>query len=280
MVFLLFLLLHLLPPTAVAQQTPYMHSCTAPHPFCNAQLSPATRSKNLVSLLTLPEKIAQLSTNSFTTTYHGIVPGIPRLGVPEYNYHTEGLHGIRDSTVAGFHNSTLFPQVTGMSATGNLSLIQAMGNVMSYEMRAVNNAMRKTNTIVTRGGGLALYGPTINIIRDGRWGRNQESVSEDPWLSGRYSYHFIQGVQGHSQPSQYLATAATCKHLDAYSQETNRHDSNAQVSVLDMMETYLPQFEACVDSGAAQIMCSYNKINNVPACLSGNIQNDIVRDQW
>jgi beta-D-xylosidase 4 len=264
--------------------SPYMTKCTSPHPYCDSTLSPIDRSKNLVSLLTLDEKISQLSTNSFTNTYNGFVPGIPRLGVPEYNYHTEGLHGIRNSDVAGFTNSTLFPQVTGMAATGNLTLIREMGVAMAYEMRAVNNVMRATGKIVTRGGGLGLYGPTINIIRDGRWGRNQESVSEDPWLSGQYSANFIEGVQGNDggvlKNNEYIATAATCKHLDAYSQETNRHDSNAKVSMLDLMETYLPQFEACVASGAAQIMCSYNKINNIPACLSGDIQNGIVREKW
>jgi beta-glucosidase-like glycosyl hydrolase len=208
--------------------------------------------------------------------------------VPAYNYHTEGLHGVRDSNVANFTNSTLFPQVTAMAATGNLSLVRQMGRVMAYELRAVNNAMRRRKSVVTRGGGLSLYGPTINIIRDGRWGRNQESVSEDPWLAGQYADRFIRGVQyGDEAESdhayskhKYLATAATCKHLAAYSQETNRHDSNANVSRLDMMETYLPQFEACIGAAPAQIMCSYNKINGVPACLSGDIQNGIVRDQW
>ena len=266
--------------TSIQPNTHYMKKCAYGHPFCNASLTAMDRSKNLVSLLTLKEKIAQLSTNSFTKTYSGYVPGIPRLGVPEYNYHTEGLHGVRDTYVAGFENSTLFPQVTGMAATGNLTLIRAMGYTMALEMRAVNNAMRKQNIIVSRGGGLALYGPTINIIRDGRWGRNQETVSEDPWLSGQYAVNFIQGVQGHDTASDYLATAATCKHLDAYSQETNRHNSNAEVTTLDMMETYLPQFEACINAGATQVMCSYNKINGVPACLSGDIQNRIVRDKW
>ena len=154
---------------------------------------------------------------------------------------------------------------------------------MAYEMRAVNNAMRRASAIVTRGGGLSLYGPTINIIRDGRWGRNQESVSEDPWLTGKYAESFVKGVQygdGDASTMEYLATAATCKHLAAYSQETNRHDSNARVSTLDMMETYLPQFEACVSAGAAQVMCSYNKINGVPACLLGKLHNRILRDQW
>ena len=266
----------------------YMQTCTSPNLFCNASLSAAARAANLVSLLTLDEKISQLSTNSFTKTYNGLVPGIPRLGIPEYDYHTEGLHGIRDSDVAGFKNSTLFPQVTGMSATGNLSLIYEMARAMAFEMRAVNNVMRERNQVVTRGGGLALYGPTINIIRDGRWGRNQESVSEDPWLSGQYAANFIRGVQGEGEDeddnynnnNKFLAVAATCKHLDAYSQETHRHDSNAQVSQLDLMETYLPQFEACVAAGAQQVMCSYNKINNVPACLDGSIQNGIVRDKW
>ena len=106
------------------------------------------------------------------------------------------------------------------------------------------------------GGGLSVYGPTINIVRDPRWGRNQETVSEDPWFSGRYADAFIRGVQGPQTASKYLAVAATCKHLAAYGVETDRHDFDAVVSAADMQDSYKPPFEACVrEGGASCVMC-------------------------
>eukprot|EP00462_Mataza_sp_D1_P007882 CAMPEP_0175124486 /NCGR_PEP_ID=MMETSP0087-20121206/2805_1 /TAXON_ID=136419 /ORGANISM="Unknown Unknown, Strain D1" /LENGTH=761 /DNA_ID=CAMNT_0016406253 /DNA_START=74 /DNA_END=2360 /DNA_ORIENTATION=- len=249
--------------------------------FCNSSLSFEDRAADLVNRLTLEEKIAQINTYSFVKNNPGITPGISRLGVCEYNYHTEGLHGVRDSYVGGFHNSTLFPQVTAMAATGNLTLVQEMGRVMALEFRAVNNVMAKPAMwSQEEGGGLSVYGPTINLIRDPRWGRNQESVSEDPWLAGHYGAAFINGVQGQNSVTKYLATAATCKHLAAYSMETNRHDSNAEVSALDLAESYLPAFQTCIQAGSAQVMCSYNKINDIPACTDSDIQIDVVRKAW
>jgi beta-glucosidase-like glycosyl hydrolase len=265
-------------------ELPYMDNCTIPSIFCDATKDADARASDLVQRLTLSEKIAQLSTNSFSAVHAGFTPGVPRLGVSAYNYHTEGLHGVRDMNVAGFHNSTLFPQVTAMAATGNFSLVFAMATVMAKELRAANNAMRSAGLVVARGGGLSLYGPTINIIRDGRWGRNEETVSEDPWLAGQYADAFVRGVQGEQlssgTPLKYLAAAATCKHLAAYSVETDRHDMNVNVSELDLHETYLPAFQACVAAGAAQIMCSYNQINGVPACLHGDLQNRLARGVW
>ncbi len=265
----------------------YMNGCDKKLPFCDTSLSFADRAKDLVSRLTTAEKIAQLNTYSFTNGgAKGHTPGVERLGIPEYNYHSEGLHGIRDSGVAGFKNSTLFPQVTGMAATGNITLIREMGRVMGREARAVNNVMRQLDSVVAKGGGLSYYGPTINIIRDPRWGRNQETVSEDPWLTGQYAAAMIRGVQnpdadGDSDASnKYLAVGATCKHLAAYGIEADRFNSNANVTMLDLAETYLPAFEACVAADPAQIMCSYNQINGVGACISSWLQNGILREQW
>ena len=202
----------------------YVDNCSVQQPWCNVSLPIASRLNDLVARLTVAEKIDQISTYSFTTNHSGYTPGVERLGLPPYNWHTEGLHGVRDaSSAAGLHNSTLFPQVVGMAATGNTSLIGEMGRVMAREFRALNNVMRRDDRLVKRGGGLSVYGPTINIVRDARWGRNQETVSEDPWLSGTYAAAFMRGVQGVNEASKddaYLAVAATCKHLDAYSLES------------------------------------------------------------
>ena len=270
-----------------ASSPKYMQNCDQQYAFCNTSLPFLDRTRDLVSRLTLAEKIAQLSTYSIKKTGPGgHTPGVERLGIPEYCYHSEGLHGIRDSSVAGFQNSTLFPQVTGMAATGNVTLIREMGRVMGREARAVNNAMRRQDLVANKGGGLSYYGPTINIIRDPRWGRNQETVSEDPWLTGQYAAAIVRGMQdpdaeGDGDASnKYLAVGATCKHLAAYGIEQDRLDSNANVTMLDLAETYLPAFEACVAADPAQIMCSYNQINGVGACISPWLQNGILRRRW
>ena len=246
--------------------------------FCDASLPARVRAEKLVALMTLDEKIQQLSTYSFTTDSH--TPGIPRLNVSAYNYHSEGLHGIRTSSVEGIY-ATLYPQVTGMAATGNLSRIREMASIMGVELRTVANAARNRGDIFGKGGGLSIYGPTINIIRDPRWGRGQESVSEDPWLNGAYGYNFITGIQG-DEGAKYLLAAATCKHLVAYSREKDRllPQSNIEVSDLDMHETYLRAFRVCVAANPSQVMCAYNGINDVPACLRGDIQNGILRGEW
>ena len=151
---------------------------------------------------------------------------------------------------------------------------------MGVELRTVANVANARGDIFTKGGGLSIYGPTINIIRDPRWGRAQESVSECPWLNGAYGYNFITGIQG--DDDKFLLAAATCKHLVAYSREKDRQlpSSDIHVSALDLHETYLPAFRICVAADPQQVMCSYNGINGRPACLHGDIQNDILRSQW
>ena len=156
--------------------------------FCDTRLSTAARAADLVARLTIDEKLAQLSTYSFAKKYnHRFTPPVPRLGLPGYCYHTEGLHGMRDSYVAGL-NATLFPQVTAMAATGNATLIHAMAAQMGIEARALYNVNQRAlhsggrgpfhniTDIATRGAFLSVYGPTVNVIRDPRWGRAQVSV--------------------------------------------------------------------------------------------------------
>jgi len=134
-----------------------------------------------------------------------------------------------------------------------------------------------------KGGGLDYWGPTMNIGRDPRWGRTQESVSEDPFLNGAYASAFVRGFQGADDGVNYVKAAACCKHFYAYSLEGSdgftRHNFNAKVSMRDLHETFLPAFAACVAAMPEQIMCSYNAVNGVPTCLDGKAQNGYLRQQ-
>lgn len=222
-------------------------------PWCNTSKSFAQRVGDLVSAMTIEEKIVQISTFTPST-----VPGISRIGLPPYSYHSEGLHGLRNSRDTVGLNATLFPQTTGMAATGNMSLVKAMAAVMLAEARALNNVAEERRLgPFGRGSGLFYWSPTMNIGRDPRWGRFQESISEDPHLNGVYSAAFLQGFQGGDD--KYLGVAATCKHLAAYSLEAadgfTRHNFDAIVSPQDLNETYLPAFKTCITKGKpAQIM--------------------------
>eukprot|EP00755_Sulcionema_specki_P014599 Sspe_Gene.57144::Locus_31375_Transcript_1_1_Confidence_1.000_Length_2333::g.57144::m.57144 len=230
-------------------------------PFCDTSLSASRRAADLVERLTVDEKLTQLGNSA---------PSIPRLSVPNFEYHSEGLHGLR--TVCNDIpelRATLFPQVTTMAATGNLTLILAMAQTMATEGRAVNNYAN--GTTFPKGAGLSYWGPTINIGRDPRWGRFQESVSECPWLNGAYAARFVAGMQGEGDGVPYLKLAATCKHFYAYSLENadgfTRHNFNAIVSRRDLAETYMVPFKACLEAKVAQVMCSYNAVNGIPTCL-------------
>eukprot|EP00750_Incisomonas_marina_P002966 INCI12791.2.p1 GENE.INCI12791.2~~INCI12791.2.p1 ORF type:complete len:714 (-),score=113.51 INCI12791.2:1394-3535(-) len=214
----------------------------------------------------------------------GITPATPRLGVPAYQYHSEGLHGLRDSCKQQSERplySTMFPQVTAMAATFNMTLVAAMAGHMADEARAVNNVLNgKPNG--DKGGGLNYWGPTMNIGRDPRWGRFQESVSEDPFLNGAYSSHFVTAFQGTNDGvSNFTKAAACCKHFYAYSLEGadgfTRHTFDANVTKRDLAETYLPAFHACVAAAPEQVMCSYNEVNGVPTCLDDSAQNGWLR---
>jgi beta-glucosidase-like glycosyl hydrolase len=251
-------------------------------PFCDPTLNNSARAKDLVARMTTQEKLVQL----IGGIGGGVTPATTRLGVPAYQYHSEGLHGLRTTCKLGAKGetlfSTMFPQVTGMAATGNLTLIQAMSGHMATEGRAVNNYMVANNEeFPAKGGGLNYWGPTMNIGRDPRWGRMQESVSEDPWLNGAYSSHFVRGLQGEGDGVKYVKIAACCKHFYAYSLEDSdgytRHNFNAAVSPRDLAETYLPPFAACVAAQPEQVMCSYNAVNGVPTCLDESAQNGWLR---
>jgi beta-glucosidase len=227
--------------------------------------SPEERATELVREMTLEEKAAQTLNDA---------PAIPRLGVPAYNYWNEGLHGIARS---GY--STLFPQAIGMAATWDAPLLGQIGEVVSTEARA------KYNDAVSRGVhsiyfGLTIWSPNINIFRDPRWGRGQETYGEDPFLTGQLALGFIRGLQG--PDPMHPRAIATPKHFAVHSgSESERHSFDVKPSPHDLWDTYLPQFRAAiVDGKANSIMCAYNAVDGEPACASDLLLNDVLRGKW
>jgi len=234
---------------------------------------------DLVLRMTLNERFNQLG--------NGDSNQVARLGVALYQYHSEGLHGVRTSCKDVSdrnlpYNTTEFPQVTGLAATGNMSLIRAMATVVANEARAVNNLA--DGEIFSKGTGLNYWGPTMNIGRDPRWGRFQESISEDPFLNAAYATATVKGMQGADDGSDFTKIAACCKHFYGYSLESSdgftRHNFDAKISPRDLYETYLPAFRACAAADVEQVMCSYNAVNGVPTCLDGPAQNGILREEF
>jgi beta-glucosidase len=225
----------------------------------------ARRAAELVSRMSLDEKIGQLVHDA---------PAIPRLGVPAYNWWNECLHG-----VARAGKATVFPQAIGMAATFDVPLIHRMAQAISDEARAKHHAALKRGY----GGqyfGLTFWTPNINIFRDPRWGRGQETYGEDPYLTARMGVAFVRGLQG--DHPKYLKLVATPKHFAVHSgPESQRHSFNAVVSQRDLRQTYLPAFKACIVEGkAASIMGAYNRVNGEPACGSATLLQKILRDEW
>lgn len=216
----------------------------------------------LVRRMTTDEAIGQLMYNS---------PAIPRLHVPEYNWWNEGLHGVARSGCA-----TMFPQAIGMAASFDEDLMEKTGAVIGREGRAMYNAYRAHGD---RGiyKGLTFWSPNVNIFRDPRWGRGQETYGEDPVLSGRLGAAFVKGLQG---SGKYLQAAACAKHFAVHSgPEKLRHEFNATASKKDMAETYLPAFKALADADVEGFMGAYNRVNGEPACASRTLMR-ILRTDW
>lgn len=222
------------------------------------------RVKDLISKMTLEEKATQLRYNS---------PAIPRLGIPIYNWWGEALHGVGRSGVA-----TVFPQAIGLAATFDEELAQQEADVISTEGRAMYNVS------VAKGyrqqyGGLSFWTPNINIFRDPRWGRGQETYGEDPYLTSRIGVAFVKGLQGDNP--NYLKLAACAKHYAVHSgPERLRHEFNALPSKQDLWETYLPAFKALVDAKVEAVMCAYNRTNNEPCCGNTFLLQDVLRKKW
>jgi beta-glucosidase len=233
--------------------------------YLDTKLSPQERAHDLVGRMTLDEKAAQLE--DWATA-------IPRLGIPDYQTWNESLHGVAR---AGY--ATVFPQAIGMAATWDTSMVHNMGNVISTEARAkYNQAQREGNHRIFYG--LTFWSPNINIFRDPRWGRGQETYGEDPFLTGHLGIAFVGGVQGNDL--EHLRAVATSKHYAVHSgPESLRHGFNVDPSPRDLEETYLPAFRATVTEGHVQsVMCAYNSINEFPACTNKMLLKEHLRDAW
>jgi beta-glucosidase len=234
--------------------------------YQNTQLGFEERAKDLVSRMTLEEKIPQLINDA---------PAIPRLGVREYNWWNEGLHG-----VAALGEATVFPQAVGMAASWNDQLMFNVADVISTEFRAKHFERQHRFGGSAWFGGLTVWSPNINIFRDPRWGRGQETYGEDPHLTAKLGVAFVKGLQGNDP--KFLKTVATPKHYAVHSgPEASRHKDNYNPSAKDLEDTYLPAFFATITEGKAQsIMCAYNAINGAPACASNFLLKEKLRDQW
>jgi beta-glucosidase len=234
-------------------------------PYLNPKLSVEERVSDLVSRMTLDEKVSQMGDHA---------PAIPRLGVPRYDWWNEGLHGV---AFAGY--ATNFPQVIGMAATWDTGLVHRMAEVISTEARAkYNDAVRKDQHEMFFG--LTFWAPNVNIFRDPRWGRGQETYGEDPYLTGRMAVAFVRGMQG--DDPHYFRVISTPKHFAVHSgPELLRHGFNVNVSPHDLEDTYLPAFrDAVTEAHAQSVMCAYNSINGFPACASAELLRDHLRDGW
>ncbi|KAH0851923.1 hypothetical protein HID58_094392 [Brassica napus] len=248
---------------------------TVKYTFCKASLSYEARAKDLVSRLSLTEKVQQL-VNKAT--------GVPRLGVPPYEWWSEALHGVSNvgpgvrfnGTVPG---ATSFPAVILTAASFNTSLWLKMGEVVSTEARAMHNVGLA---------GLTYWSPNINVFRDPRWGRGQETPGEDPLVVSKYAVNYVKGLQDVHDAggkSRRLKVSSCCKHYTAYDLDNwkgiDRFHFDAKVTKQDLEDTYQPPFKSCVEEGdVSSVMCSYNRVNGIPTCADPNLLRGVIRGQW
>ncbi|MCM1416866.1 MAG: glycoside hydrolase family 3 C-terminal domain-containing protein [bacterium] len=222
------------------------------------------KAKELVNKMTMEERASQLRYDA---------PAIERLGVPAYNWWGEALHGVARAGTA-----TSFPQAVGMAATFDPELLRMAGDVAATEGRAKYNAYSaEEDRDIYKG--LTFWSPNVNIFRDPRWGRGQETYGEDPYLTSRLGVAYVEGLQG---DGEVLKSAACAKHFAVHSgPEAVRHEFNAVASKKDMAETYLPAFKACVqEAGVEAVMGAYNRTNGEPCCGSKTLMQDILRGAW
>jgi len=251
-------------PSAAQIRTASTVNEMARAPYLDASRPTQERVNDLVSRMTLEEKVSQMQ---------DVAPAIPRLGIPAYNWWNEGLHGVARSG-----NATVFPQAIGLAATWDTDLIHRVADVISTEARAkYNDAIQHGNT--GRYYGLTFWSPNINIFRDPRWGRGQETYGEDPYLTSRIGVAFVTGLQG-DDPT-YLKTVSTSKHYAVHSgPEVLRHRFNVPVSPHDLADTYTPAFRATILEGRADsVMCAYNSVRGEPACAN-HFLFDTLRNKW
>ena len=255
----------MLTPLGARAATP--EACaSAPCAFLDKSLTPEDRARDLVKRMTLEEKAAQMQDNA---------PAIARLGLKRYGWWNEVLHG-----VARAGSATVYPQAIGLAATWDAPLMDRIGDAIATEGRANHNAALKRDPSGTdRYFGVNYWSPNINIFRDPRWGRGQETYGEDPYLTGHMATRFIHGIQG--DDPLYYKGIATPKHFVVHSgPEPLRHGFNVDVSPFDLEDTYTPAFRAAiVDAKADSLMCAYNAIDGAPACGSPLLQT-LLRDDW
>ncbi|CAI9765614.1 unnamed protein product [Fraxinus pennsylvanica] len=251
-------------------------STTSNFAFCNTSLSYADRAKDLVSRLNLTEKVQQL-VNKAT--------GISRLGIPAYEWWSEALHGV-SNTGPGVHfnetvpGATSFPSVILSAASFNSSLWYILGQVVSTEGRAMYNVGLA---------GLTFWSPNVNVFRDPRWGRGQETPGEDPLVVAKYAVNYVRGLQETGQEgnfsSESLKVSSCCKHYTAYDVDNwkgvDRFHFDAKVTPQDLEDTFQPPFKSCVEEGhVSSVMCSYNRVNGIPTCADPNLLKGVIRGQW
>lgn len=243
-------------------------------PFCDSSLSLDTRVQDLLQRIPIEDAVGLMVNNA---------SAVKSVGLPKYEWWNEALHGVARSPGVSWKNptpfATSFPQVINVAASFNVTLFRELGSAISTEARAFYNS---------RTAGLTFWTPNINIYRDPRWGRGQETPGEDPFLNGEYAVNFVRALQGEApegstepNDSPFLKVSGCCKHFSSYSQEVPRHRNDAIVSKQDQIDTYFPAFEDCVSRGhVSSVMCSYNAVNGVPSCADKALLTDLVRGQW
>ena len=255
----------LVPMAVIGQRLPYM----------DASLTPSQRADDLCSRLTVEEKISLMMNNS---------PAIPRLGIPQFEWWNEALHGVGRNGTA-----TVFPVTIGMAASWNDSLVYRVFCAVSDEARAKNTYARRTGSLAQYRG-LSFWTPNINIVRDPRWGRGQETYGEDPYLTSRMGLAVVRGLQGDSyapdgsgRKHKYVKLLACAKHFAVHSgPEWSRHRFNVEdLPARDLWETYLPAFKSLVvDGGVREVMCAYQRIDGEPCCGNTRYLQQILRGEW
>jgi beta-glucosidase len=237
------------------------------YPMWNPALPMEQRVNDLIGRLTLEEKVAQML---------NAAPAIPRLGIPAYDWWNEVLHGVARTPF----KTTVYPQAIGMAATWDTNSLKTMAHFSALEGRAIFNKATALGRNNERYMGLTYWTPNINIFRDPRWGRGQETYGEDPFLTAKLGASFVRGLQGNDP--KYLLAAACAKHYAVHSgPEPSRHSDNFNVSDYELWDTYLPAFkELVVDANVAGVMCAYNAFRTEPCCANTYLMNDVLRKQW
>lgn len=257
----------ILKPLATACGVLLLAACGGTLPYQDPSLPPDERAADLVSRLTLEEKASLMQNTS---------PAIPRLGIKEYDWWNEALHGVGRSGLA-----TVFPQCVGMAASWDDNLVLDVFTAVSDEARAKSNEYAKAGGL-KRYQGLTFWTPNVNIFRDPRWGRGQETYGEDPYLTSRMGVNVVRGLQG-PEDSKYDKLHACAKHFAVHSgPEWNRHIFNAEnIAPRDLWETYLPAFKALVqEADVKEVMCAYNRYEGEPCCGSNRLLHQILREEW